>query len=167
MDGSGSAVTSHRPHAGLAAGASGGSPSSLSRGLRFVRRTMEGRGAAHLHRGLPAGGGTTSSSRWFIATPRPAQCAGDLHRRSGRRAVGWHPRRIAGYPGCPDHPDRSYRITGLPAHERGSNQARRRVALTAHHLNAPPPCHALPQEVTGSMGGWREAREDLWPVSAL
>ena len=43
----------------------------------------EGRGAAHLHRGLPASGGQHPPTDG-LQSRRPAQCAGDLHRCSGR-----------------------------------------------------------------------------------
>src|SRR5215211_2816691 len=117
-----------------------------------VRRTMEGSGAAHLHRGLSASG-VQHPPTDGLQSRCPAQCSGDLHRRSGRGDATRHPRRIAGHSCGRDHPDSSYRSGGLPARHTRSQQGPYRVAVTAHHLNAPLSCRVPPQEDTGSMGG--------------
>ncbi len=92
-------------------------------------------------------------SRWRAASSsrssqprRPAQRAGDLHSRSGRRATTRHPRGITGHPGGRDHQDSRYRLAGLPARAAGSKQARSLVPATAYYVNTYH--RALPQETT-------------------
>ena len=88
-----------------------------------IRGAVEGRGAARLHRGLPAGRRQlTAADR--LQQSRPAQRAGDPCRAAGGRAVTRHPGRVAGHPGSGDHPHSGNRATCLQAHGTRGERAR-------------------------------------------
>src|SRR5215213_1486367 len=110
-----------------------------------VRRTVEGRGSAHIHPVLPAGGEQRPPTAG-LQPRRASQRASYPHRCSGRWDVARYSRRVAGRPGGRDHPDSRNRFAGLPARAAGSKQACRRGSVTAHYLRTSP-CSCVSKRV--------------------
>src|SRR5215218_9030984 len=103
---------------------------SVAHRCGLVRRAVEGRCAAHLRAGLPAGGEQFPPTD-SLQQSRPAQRVGDPHRAAGRWATTRHPRGVAGNTCGRDHPYSRNRTTSLPAHEARREGARRCVFVAA------------------------------------
>src|SRR5215210_7795486 len=92
-----------------------------------VRRALDGRCAARLRAGLPAGREQLPPAH-RLQQSGPAQRAGDPDRAAGGRATARHPRRAAGHPRGGDHQDSCYRTAGLPANEPRGEKAHYPIA---------------------------------------